>query len=56
MKYLVTAECITYLTLEVEANCLDEAYGKAEETDGSYYSEEPFSDWRIIQVTEETYY
>ena len=51
-KFKVTATMYTKLTMELEANSLDEAWTLAKEADGGQFTALPDGDWEIADVTE----
>lgn len=53
MKYTITARCVEYLTLTVEADSLDEAKRIADESDGGEYCSDPCPDWETYSIANE---
>jgi SOS-response transcriptional repressor LexA len=51
-KYLVTASSISYFTLEIEAESVDEAFQLGKEADGSDFARDGEGDWVIVDVKE----
>lgn len=53
MKYTITARCIEYLTLEVEADSLEEAKEIADEADGGEFTSDLFPEWKTYCIEDE---
>jgi len=51
--YIITASSITYYTLEIEAESLEEAQDHAHAADGDF-TQDGIGDWEIIEVREAT--
>lgn len=53
-KYIITASSITYYTLEIEADSLEEAQDHARAADGGDFTQDGMGDWEIVEVREAT--
>lgn len=53
-KYIITASSITYYTLEIEAESLEEAQDHARTADGGDFWQDGIGDWEIVEVREAT--
>jgi hypothetical protein len=53
-KFIITASSITYYTLEVEADSLEEAQDHARGADGGDFEQDGIGDWEIVEVRELT--
>jgi hypothetical protein len=53
-KFVITASSITYYTLEVEADNLEEAQDHARAADGGDFTQDGIGDWEIVEVRELT--
>ena len=51
-KYIITASSITYYTLEIEADSLEEAQDHARAADGGDFEPDGDGDWEIYSVAE----
>jgi hypothetical protein len=52
--YIITASSITYYTLEIEADSLEEAQDHAHAADGGDFTQDGVGDWEIVEVREAT--